>query len=132
MDVWPFVQVAGPTCPLPQTPVEMFSLMFTPDIIGHIVTETNRYAAQCLEGTGREWTTDEREIRAYLGFCVLMGIVCLPEIWDYWSRDKHLHYTPIADRISCKWFEEVSRYLHFVDNMTLLKWVNLTFTVCRR
>ena len=121
VDVRPFIQVAGPSCPLPQTPVEIFSLMFTPDIIGHIVTETNRYAAQCLEGTGREWTTDKREIRAYLGFCVLMGIVRLPEIRDYWSRDKRLHYAPIADRISRKRFEEVSRYLHFVDNTTLPK-----------
>ena len=31
-----------------------------------------------------------------------------------------MHYTPIADRISRDRFRELSRYLHFVDNTTLL------------
>jgi len=106
---------------LPQTPFEIFSLMFTSHIIGYIVQETNRYAAQCLDGTGKEWKTDDGEILAYLGFCILMGIVRLPEIRDYWSRDKRLHYAPVADRISRKRFEEISRYLHFVDNTALPK-----------
>ena len=35
---------------------------------------------------------------------------------DYWSKDPHLHYTPIADRIPRWRFHEISRYLHFVDN----------------
>ena len=33
------------------------------------------------------------------------------------ARDKRLlHYAPIADRISRDRFEEITRYLHFVDN----------------
>ena len=49
---------------------------------------------------------------------VLMGINELPEIRDYWSRDPCLHYSPIASRITRNHFEEISRYLHFVDNDT--------------
>ncbi len=78
-----------------------------------------RYAAQCLGDTSDTWTTDEDEIRAKLGFCILMGLVQEPEIRDYWSRDPTFHYSPIADRISRKRFEEVARYLHFVDNQSL-------------
>ena len=60
------------------------------------------------------------ELKAFLGFNILMGINHLPSIDDYWSRDPHLRYAPVADRISRDRFCEVSRYLHFVDNDTLV------------
>ena len=47
-----------------------------------------------------------------------MGINRLPEVQHYWARDARLHYAPIADRISRLRFEEINRYLHFVDNTT--------------
>ena len=120
MDVRPFVEPAGPTVTLPHNPLDVFTLLFTPDIMQVIVEETNRYAAQCSEGDTC-WSTDEREVRAYLGFCILMGIVREPDTRDYWSRDELLHYAPVAKRISRRRFEEISRYLHFVDNSTLPK-----------
>ena len=48
-----------------------------------------------------------------------MGLVKEPEIRDYWSNDDTFHYAPIAGRISRLRFEEVSRYLHFVDSSQL-------------
>ena len=51
-----------------------------------------------------------------MGFQILMGVNHLPEIRDYWSTDPKLHYSPIADRITRDRFEEITRYLHFVDN----------------
>ena len=59
------------------------------------------------------------ELKAFLGFCVLMGINSLPALKDYWKRDPAFHYAPIADRITRDRFLEISRYLHFVDNDTL-------------
>ena len=47
---------------------------------------------------------------------ILMGINRLPEIQDYWSMDTSLRYAPIADRISCDTFEEITRYLHFANS----------------
>ena len=105
--------------PLPPDPLGLFSLFFDDNLVSLIVEETNRYASQVLEGTTKQWSTDAKEIRAYFGFMILMGINQLPEIRDYWSTDKNLHYAPIADRISRDRFEEISRYLHFVDNTTL-------------
>lgn len=63
--------------------------------------------------------TSLEEIKAYLGFMIIMGINRLPEIRDYWSNDDKLHNTFIASRITCDCFEQISRYLHFVDNTTL-------------
>ena len=54
-----------------------------------------------------------------MGFMILMGINKLPEICDYWSLDPKFRYAPIADRITRDRFEEITRYLHFVDNDSL-------------
>ena len=60
-----------------------------------------------------------QELKAFLGFRILMGINSLPALKDYWKRDPAFHYAPIADRITRDRFLEISRYLHFVDNDTL-------------
>ena len=59
------------------------------------------------------------ELRAYLGFSILMGINHLPALDDYWSTYPALHYSAIADRITRDRFREITRYLHFVDNASL-------------
>ena len=59
------------------------------------------------------------ELCAYVGFMLLMGIVHLPSIDDYWKNDEVYHYSPTAGRISHNRFRELHRYLHFVDNSTL-------------
>ena len=117
--VTPFNEQAGPKVPLPSDPLGLFSLFFDNDLISLIVKETNRYAEQALQGKNEVWSTDTAEIRAYLGFTILMGINQLPEIRDYWSSNEYLRYAPIADKISRNRFEQITRYLHFVDNTSL-------------
>ena len=114
--VTPCRELAGPRVPLPHDPLGIFSLFFNDKLVGTIVEETNRYAEQCLQETDKQWLTNAEEIRAYLGFMILMGINRLPEIRDYWTTDKNLRYAPIANRISQDRFEEITRYLHFADN----------------
>ena len=99
-------------------PLGLFSLFFYDTVVDLIVEETNRYSEQTLQGT-EEWSTDAAEIRAYMGFMILMGINQLPEIQHYWSINEYLHYAPIADRISQDRFEQITRYLHFADNSLL-------------
>ena len=60
---------------MPNSPLQIFSL--------HLVRETNRYAAQSLADTEKEWHTNCDEMRVYPGFNILMGIVVEPEIHDY-------------------------------------------------
>ena len=86
-----------------------------------IVEQSNLYASTCMGDSFSSWNPISiDEIKAYMGFMILMGLVKLPSLNDYWKKDEVFHYTPIADRISRDRFYEISRYLHFVDNSTLL------------
>ncbi len=119
--VRPFSQPIGPRSPLPATPVEVFKLFFTTTLLQYIVEQTNLYAFQCM---GEElYQTWEKitviEVEAFMGFMILMGIVKLPSISDYWSKDPTYHYSPIAERMSRTSFFDLQKYLHFADNTTL-------------
>ena len=87
-----------------------------------IVKETNSYAKHVLgdEKFSKWRKMDVVELKALLGFKILLAINNLPSIDDYWKRDPLLRYSPVADRISRDRFRELSRYLHFVDNNTLV------------
>ena len=110
----------GSCVPCSRNPLEMFSHFFDDAILDTIVRETNLFAAQSLAAANKNttWETSVPEIRAYLGFMIVMGINRLPEIRDYWVMDDKLHNSFIASRITRDRFE-ISRYLHFVDNSTL-------------
>ena len=60
------------------------------------------------------------ELKAYLGFSILMGLVQMPALDDYWSVDPFLHYPAISSRIPRQRFRDIARYLHFVDNSSLV------------
>ena len=110
---------AGPRVPLPQDPLGLFSLFFDKSLVSLIVDKTNRYAEQSLQDTDKVWSTNAEEIQAYMGFMILIGINHLPEIRDYWSVSEYFRYAPIAYIITRDRFEEITRYLHFVDNDSL-------------
>lgn len=122
VDIAPFVQPVGPTVSIPQSELSVFTLFFTDEICKTITDQSNLYAEQVLGDKYVEWEKiTVEELRAYFGFMVLMGLVSLPAIDDYWRRDPLLHYSPIADRISRKRFREIHRFLHFADNSSLLE-----------
>ena len=50
-----------------------------------------------------------------------MGINHLTSLDDYWKLDSVLHYSPVADKITRQRFREISRYLHYTNNMLLAK-----------
>ena len=103
---------------IPDALEDVFQLFFDESLQAEIVQESNKYARQVMgEEAYQKWSPiTVEELRAFFGFSILMGINHLPAIDDYWSRDPHLRYAPIADRISRQRFRDISRYLHFVDN----------------
>jgi len=115
----PFLKRKRPTVPIIRDPKELFSLFLGDDVVDLIDRETNMYAKQCLAETGGTWSTTAVEIRAYIGFHILMGINRLTEMRDYWAKDEKLRYSPIASRISRSQFEAITRHLHFADNRKL-------------
>ena len=121
IEVDPFTAPTGPTLTLPTCPITTFLLFFTESLFELIAVETNRYAQTCMgEEEYTKWTNVTiDELKAYIGFKILMGIIRLPSLYDYWKKDPYYHYGPIANRISRDRFMEIGRYLHFVDNSTL-------------
>ena len=111
----------GPTIPIHDSPLGVFRLFYTTDLVQHIVDQSNRYAEQVMSPTTfQEWTPlTPREFEAFVGFNILMGINHLPSLEDYWKRDDVYNYHPISSRISRDRFREIARYLHYVDNTTL-------------
>ena len=65
----------------------------------NIVRESNRYASQVMgDEKFQEWKAmNVDELKAFLGFLILMAIIHLPSIDDYWRCDPIMHYTHIAD-----------------------------------
>ncbi len=121
-----FTQPVGPTIPLGDDPLVMFVTLFTPALIERIVEETNRYASLCLvsthvgDGPPPTWMTKAAEIMAYLGFCILMRMNKVPDLYDYWSLSPVFHYFLVASRIPRKRFLEIQRFLHFCDNDSII------------
>ena len=80
--------------------------------------QTNQYVFECMGVEAfAKWTqVTVEELQAYIGFMILLGIVHLPSIYNYWQGDEIYHYTPVASRDQ---FFELHRYLHFADNSFL-------------
>ena len=106
--------------PIPKSPLEVLELYFTPDS-GRDSGTDNSYAEETIGADAyASWKASTCEdIRAFMGFNILMGINCQPSTEDYWKKDPIHYYKPIAQRISRDRFWDISRYLHFVDNSTL-------------
>ena len=117
----PFNEAVGPVFDIPASPCKVFQHFFIDELCRMITNQTNLYASQVMGpdkySSWVEVTVDE--LRAYFGFSILMGLVQLPAINDYWRRDLYFHYSPIADCISRDRFRDIHRYLHFSDNSTL-------------
>ena len=106
---------------VPCSSVGAFFLFFTQALLELIVLQSNKYALECMgEEKYESWDKiTVEELTAFMGFMVLMGIVRLPALADYWKKDEVFHYSPIASRISRNRFFELHRYLHFSDNSSL-------------
>lgn len=99
-------------------PYEIFSLFLTEDALELIATNTNRN--QELNPAprspyARKWhPTTAKELRAYIGAYIWMGVHVEPEIEDYWRKDpaKGPIHSQIGDHISRNRWEQIDRYLH--------------------
>ena len=117
-----FCQPTGPTMEVPDTVREVFLEIFNHEIVDYIVQETNCYA-HIVMGDARyeKWETVKREdIYAYFGIMVMMGLVDLPCLHDYWKRDPLFFCPAIAERMARDRFLDIHKYLHFVDNESLV------------
>ncbi|XP_061379975.1 piggyBac transposable element-derived protein 2-like [Danaus plexippus] len=67
-----------------------------------------------LEQLGRSIQLTEDEIKSFLAIQIMMGIVQMPAYTDYWARKTR--YPLNADLMPLKKYQQIRRYIHFVDN----------------
>ncbi|KAL0147001.1 hypothetical protein M9458_057525 [Cirrhinus mrigala] len=96
-----------------EEPIELFSSLFPDTLIDDIVFQSNMYALQ----QGKEnLNLTSSELKTFLGINLMMTYVKYPRIRMYWSSNSGLRLPSIADAMSVDRFDEIKRYLHFVDN----------------
>ena len=115
----PFTQPIGATHNLDyQTAKELdyFSLLFSEEMLAHMVTQTNLYAVQLAPWT--DFSTNKEELRAYIGINMLMGIVVEPELSLYWSGNKYFGIQGVKDVMTRERFKTLNSHFHVNDNTT--------------
>ena len=95
--------------------VDFFGLLFGEPVFDLIVEETNRYARQTLTLSAAslaKWTdVNKRELKAYFGLCIIMGINTLPRITMNWSSNRYIGNMGVQETMTKNRFEEISQYM---------------------
>jgi hypothetical protein len=122
-----------PICPTfqPGNILDKFLQFFTDELIEEIVVETIRYGNECLKDKNVSWETNLGEIKAFFGMTIIMGFVCLPKLYDYWSTNIQLHAFSIANKISRKLFCVllIMIVFHLEDNQDMIKLAKLDLSL---
>ena len=109
------------------TPYDVFRLFVTDELIDLIVTETNRFAEQCIQATHvtrrsrlTMWTpTNADEMRKFLGLLIVMGLVRKPRMELYWSKKSMYDYPFVYQNMTRDRFFLLLKHMHFNDNTFL-------------
>ncbi len=131
-----FVQnLVGPVHGLPPTAsaLDYFFLFFDLTFFEAMVLHTNAYAARvraaavraAAAGTGsahrNPWTeTNVPEMRAYVGLHIATGLKGIKEMDDIWSSQKYFRDSDLAGVIPRNRYWALNRYVHIVDDTTMI------------
>ena len=113
----------GPTLPIGNScsARELFERFFTQEAWDLLVQETNRYANLVTGSTpnSRPWNgTNVEEMKAFIGIIIYMGIIKLPRLELYWSKQYNGIETPgIARVMPLVRFEQLFRCFHVSNNV---------------
>lgn len=94
------------------TPLEFFEYFFDHSILNFIVEETRRYSIQC--NPNKPFCVDIIDIKHYIGICIMMSIVHLPNVRKYWSSV--IGNDVIKETMPVNKFEKIRKYLHFSNS----------------
>lgn len=99
-----------------ETPYQVFSYLFTDDIVDLIRDETNLYSVQ--KDASKPINVSSQEIRQFIGIIFFMSIVHMPNVRMYWSEK--YGYNHIREAMTLKRFELLRQTLHFNDNSKMI------------
>ncbi|XP_066567992.1 piggyBac transposable element-derived protein 4 [Amia ocellicauda] len=98
---------------------DYFRLLFPDSLFEHMVEQTNNYALYRQRRSGKvdpHWRpTDLREMQAYIGLNVLMGINQLPDYGMYWATDIFIGNAGFKKTMTARRFEKLNQNIHLCD-----------------
>lgn len=100
------------------SPLEIFKLYFTPDVLQTLCTNTNKYAARKLAAGARTPWTDVTpdEMLNYLSLVVYIGLVQVTSDMDLWTEDScHFWLDFPSSVMPVDRYEAITAYLHLSD-----------------
>ncbi|KAL0979753.1 hypothetical protein UPYG_G00189190 [Umbra pygmaea] len=121
ISIEPFSAVSGPQHSLGDDADtrDYFRLLFPDSLFEHIVEQTNSYALYRQRRSGKSdphWhPTDLREMKAYIGLNILMGINQLPDVEMYWASDIFIGNAGFKKTMTARRFEKLTQNLHLCD-----------------
>lgn len=93
------------------SPYSYFKMFCSDDIIQNLTDQTNIYSCQKNANT---IDTNKAEMEVFLGIHLMMGIVSMPSMNNYWSGSTR--FPLIADNMSRNRFQTLRQFLHVNDN----------------
>ncbi|XP_053375038.1 piggyBac transposable element-derived protein 4-like [Mercenaria mercenaria] len=109
----------GPTSFLSEDKYEIdfFEQIFKPEIYEDLARETNMYAVRKMrEKPDEKWReVTVADIKAYIGFQIVMGVIIAPRLDDYFSTDEMFGICGIKHRINRDRFDKINQYFHAAD-----------------
>lgn len=121
ISIEPFSAVSGPQHSLGDDADtrDYFRLLFPDSFFEHMVEQTNSYALYRQRRSGKSdphWhPTDLREMKAYIGLNILMGINQLPDADMYWASDIFIGNAGFKKTMTARRFEKLTQNLHLCD-----------------
>ncbi|XP_053726566.1 piggyBac transposable element-derived protein 4-like [Synchiropus splendidus] len=98
---------------------DYFRILFPDSLFEHMVEQTNNYALYRQRRSGKadpNWhPTDVREMKAYVGLNILMGVNQLPDPGMYWASDVFIGNAGFKKTMTARRFEKLTQYLHLCD-----------------
>ena len=98
--------------------IDFFHQIFTENWYEKVAQETNRYGQSKITQNGADpkWLpTTSDEIRMFIGFNILMGIVIAPNQDMYFSTDSMFRPTGMSESITRDQFDKLCQYFHVSD-----------------
>ena len=99
------------------TPLELFFLFFTTEMLQFICEMTNQYAAQ--SGATNWDLLTPAELKCFIGIIMLTSYVRLPSTRMYWEEALDVGQQIIQNAMPRNRFQAILRYIHFTDNATI-------------
>ncbi|KAM4597687.1 piggyBac transposable element-derived protein 4-like [Polymixia lowei] len=121
ISIEPFSAISGPQHSLGDDADtrDYFRILFPDSLFEHMVEQTNNYALYRQRRGGKSdphWhPTDLREMKAYVGLNILMGINQLPDSGMYWASDIFIGNAGFKKTMTARRFEKLTQYLQLCD-----------------